>query len=151
MNHWQRRSAIAAAESKGVEVTIPAYPGWAFTIRRRCQWNADYQRAIARLSVRSDLAELIERQRAFPDLVMSVADRELDAAMMREAFAEGCMIGWRGVTGPDDKPFPFTLGNAVTLLEAFPDIYAELATAAVDASRFAPVALVLKTAAARGN
>ncbi len=150
-NHWQRRAEIAAAETSGVIVECATYLGWKFHVLRRCQWNHAYHSAVARISVRSEVAALLERQRANPDAPLSAADRATDAAMMREAFAEGCLAGWTGVTDENDKPLDFSLANVARVLEVFPDIFAELTAASADASRFAPPAAAAKAAVVRGN
>lgn len=151
MNHWQRRAIIAKAEADGVEVEPVNYPGWKFRVRRRCQWNADYQAAIVRIAARPEVAEVLERQRLNPDAPMSDADKAIDAAMMREAFAAGCLTDWSGVVDEKDKALSFTLPAAVRVLEAFPDIFAELQRAADDAARFVPKSETAKAKAVAGN
>lgn len=151
MNHWQRRAVIAKAEAEGVEVTVANYPGWKFRVRRRCQWNPAYQAAIVRIGSRPDVAAVLERQRANPEAPMSEADKRVDALILAESFAEGCVAGWHGVTDEHDNPMPCTTPNAVRLLEAFPDIAAELQAVASDPARFAPITATAKAAAVSGN
>jgi hypothetical protein len=151
MNPWQRREYSERLETGGISVSVPGYPEWAFTVRRRCAWNADYQRAVVRCSARPEAAELMAWQRENPGTAMPDKLAAIDAAMMREAFAEGCLIDWT-VTGPDGKPFPPTLGNALLLFEKFPDIFVELSTAAGEAGRFAaPLPIAKKAKATAGN
>jgi hypothetical protein len=155
-NHWEKRKAVAGMEARGVVVEVPAYPGWKFTVRRRCNWNADYVRALARVGARPEIGAIMAKQRENADYELTPAERETDAAMIREAFAEGCISSWEGVTAPDGSPMDPAPHNAAKVLEHFPDIFEALRQTADDASRFVPpatlaVANALKAKAARGN
>lgn len=149
-DYWNRRRAAANAEANGITVTVPAYPGWSFKIGRMAAWCPDYNRAMARISARGEESAYLERFRT-PGYIQTDADAALDARMAREAFAEGVMKDWTGVTGPDGKPMPFNAANAANLLEAFPDIFTELKTAAQDSARFEMVPTSAKKKAAAGN
>jgi hypothetical protein len=150
-NHWEKRKAVAGMEARGVVVEVPAYPGWKFTVRRRCNWNADYVCALARVGARPEIGAIMAKQRDNPDYELTVAERELDAAMIREAFAEGCVPSWEGGEGPDGGPFPHSVSNAAKVLEHFPDIFEALRQVADDPAKFVPLAPAGKAKAARGN
>lgn len=147
-NPWQRRQAIAANENAGVRVTPAAYPEWSFLVRRRCSWNADYQRALARIAARPDVAAAAARSREGKP---EPGDDALDTAAAREAFAEGCIAGWQGVTDEKGKALPFGVANAAKVLAAFPDIFAELNAVSLDASKFAAPSADAKAEAIEGN
>lgn len=150
-NHWEKRKAAAGMEARGVVVEVPAYPGWKFTVRRRCNWNADYVRALARVGARPEIAAIMAKQRDNPDYEMSPAERETDAAMIREAFAEGCVAGLAGVTDAEGADMPYSPANAAKVLEHFPDIFEALRQVADDPARFVPPAVKEKAKATRGN
>jgi hypothetical protein len=151
MNPWQRRDIAERLETEGAAVTLPDYPDWVFRVRRRCAWNADYQRAIVRASASPDAAKLLAWQRDNPGEPLPADLAAIDVRMMREAFAEGCVAGWSGVTDRDGDEMECTPENAAALLEHFPDIFAALNEAAGDASRFRPIDAKAMADAAAGN
>lgn len=149
MNPWKDREARNNLERGGVAVESKAVPGWSFRVRRLCDWNQPYHSALARMLLEPSGKALVERQKE-PDYVADAEDNTLNQRIMVRAFVEGCLADWRGVTDPDGKEWPFNVRNAVTLLEAFPDVYAELSTAAREESRFRP-APAKREDAVRGN
>lgn len=150
-DYWNKRTAAAVLEDRGVPVVVSGYEDWTFCVRRRCGWNEHYQRAIARMAARPEIAAILARQAAEPGHVFTAEESATDAAMTREAFAEGCVAKWDGVTGPDGKPMPFNVTNASHVLEHFPDVYEALRKVADDPVKFAPKPEKAKAKAASGN
>jgi len=146
MNPWQRKER----EKLGVEVVVSEFPDWLFRVRAENAWNTGYHRAIARLTLRKDVRELLERQEA-EDYVPTAADDELDKSVIQQAFAEGCVAGWSGVTGADGEPLEFSTANVVKVLETFPEIFHALRRVARDASQFAEPTETEKAKALSGN
>lgn len=136
MNFWAQRTKAALLETRGHTVTLPQYPGWSFTVRRMCDWNADYQRAQIRIWQQPDVAKILAKLRADPGYVLSAAERAADAATTREAFADGCLAGWSGVTDAKGKPMPCEGAHKLALLAHFPDLFAALVKAASKGENF---------------
>lgn len=152
-NYWKQRELAAVVESRGLDVIVPGYPEWTFRVRRLCDWNMDYQRALARVSMLPTFAALVAKLRADPNYAanMSEADRDADESMTSIAFADGCLAEWEGVTDCDGKPLSFSAAAAADLLMHFPDIRAHLIKAASDPANFQPMPEAEKAKRARGN
>lgn len=150
MNYWDKRAAEAEIESEGVKITVAEFPGWEFRIGRECPWNQDYYRALTRLAQQPIYAGLIERS-SKPGYVAAPGDAELDAALERDAFAEGVLRGWTGVTDRKGKPLPFTPKNARELLAHFAPIFTALRREARNPSRFEAKPENVKAKAIEGN
>ena len=146
MNPWQRKER----EKLGVEVVVSEFPDWLFRVRAENAWNEGYHRAIARLAMRKDVRDLLERQEA-EDYVPTAADEALDKSVLRQAFAEGCLAGWSGVTGADGDPLEFSTANVIKVLETFPEIFNTLRLVARDASKFGEPTETEKAKATSGN
>lgn len=151
---WERRREQAAKEAEGVVVTPSLYPFMQIRVRRLCDWNADFARALVRVAKlpkhRAQSARIAAAMNK-PGYVTTDEDRAWQLALEREAFAEGCMIDWRGVPDDDGNELPFTLENAQRLIDTFPEVYVELRAAATDASRFEPMTDAQKVDAALKN
>ena len=63
-------------------------------------------------------------------------DTELANELMREAFAETIVLGWKGVKGKDNKEIKWSVAQARKMLKELPDLFAELRDAAGQASNF---------------
>jgi hypothetical protein len=60
-------------------------------------------------------------------------DEKTAEKLMREAYAEGVVLGWGSVkhgegrmTGPDDEALDFTVENVVRVFTDLPDLFADL-------------------------
>lgn len=51
----------------------------------------------------------------------AIPSDKMNAALIR-LLAEGAIIGWEGVTGPDGLPLHFSAEAAVEVLELFPEV-----------------------------
>lgn len=63
-------------------------------------------------------------------------DDKVAAELNAEIFARTVIVGWEGVTGPDDQPLAFTHDNCKQLLIDLPDLFQDIQKAAQDASLF---------------
>ena len=150
MNYWEKRDAHKRLENEGVEVRVTEYPDWTFRVRQLGAWNPHYQRAMVRVAQRPEARDLIEREQR-PGYVASVEDQRLTEDMTRDAFAEGCLASWQGVTDRNGQPLAFSPEAAAEFLEHFEDIYRALRAVAIDPTRFDPLSDAKKEALARGN
>lgn len=150
MNYWEKREAFKRLENEGVEVQVAEYPGWRFRVRQLGAWNPHYARALARVGQRPEAKALVERENR-AGYVATADDQQLNEDMMRDAFAEGCIAGWQGVTDRDGAPLPFTPAAAAELLEHFGDIHRALRGAAMNAANFDPLSEAEKARLAAGN
>lgn len=148
MNPWQKRAAVAELEENGVSVTLPDYPEWTFMVLPITPWARRYHRAVARASEQPEVAAYLKRT-VEPDYQTQDGDAALDRRILTDAFAEGALKSWSGVTDEAGKPMQYSLGNARRLLQHFPDIFDALNAAA----RRKPVAptVATKKATAKGN
>ncbi len=146
MNYWDR----AKREKDGVPFTVPSFPEWTFYVRRFGMWASHYHRAVARIAAKPENAERI-KARLEPGYERTKADTEHEEIMSREAFAEGCIAGWDGVTNEFDVDLVFSPERAAEVLAAFPEIYHELMKFSADAKNFEPPSTAEKEALALGN
>jgi hypothetical protein len=63
-------------------------------------------------------------------------DVELVTEIMKEAFAETIILDWKGITDRDGKKVAYSVAAAKKMLDALPDLYAELRDAAGAAANF---------------
>lgn len=63
-------------------------------------------------------------------------DEKVATEINADIFARTVVVGWEGVTGPDDKPLEFNYENCKQLLIDLPDLFADIQKAAQDASLF---------------
>lgn len=138
VNPWQRRAEVAKREG-GVWVTVAEYPGWRFKVGRDCPWNADHARAMARVMAKPTVRAYLSRV-AVAGYELTEEDREVDRRMVLEAFAEGLLVEWEGVTAEDGDAMVADVASKISLLEHFPDIYAALLKASRDPKNFEPSA-----------
>lgn len=53
-------------------------------------------------------------------------DNDIATKVLMEAFIEGCLLEWEGVTDRDGKELPLTKANAVQLFTDLPDLFNDL-------------------------
>lgn len=53
-------------------------------------------------------------------------DSETAEQIMIEAYAEGVVIGWKNVKGPDGKDIPFSVQNCVKLFTDLPELFKDV-------------------------
>lgn len=151
MNYWLMRDERKAVEENGLPVKVKAYPDWTFHVRQAGTWSKHFQRAIARLTLSNrKIREYLERAQK-PDYVPTEADRLLDEQMQRDAFAEGCLVGWEGVTDRDGEPLKHNAKNARMLLEQFDDIFKALVVFAENPANFPETSTAYVAELAAGN
>lgn len=146
MNYWER----AKREKEGVAHVVPSFPEWTFYVRRCSDWAPDFQRAIARIQAQPDYVERLKR-RAEPGYVQTDEDDKAQERDIMAAFGEGCIARWEGVTDGDGVPLAFTKGNALHVLETFPEIYSALMIFARTPKNFEPLGDAIKDTLASGN
>lgn len=147
---WALRNIEAQNEAKGKWVRAARDPSWRFLVARLCDWNADYQRAIVRISQQPAVVAYLERSKA-KGYELTDDDRALDKLMQVMAFGEGCIRGWEGVTGPDGASLEFTPENVTAVLSHFPDILAQLRTFASIAANYQAPSEAVQGELALGN
>lgn len=69
-------------------------------------------------------------------LASNTLSNEVAEKVLHRVFAETVVIGWEGVTGPDNQPLPFSIENAIKLFADLPDLFAVIRDTASDASIF---------------
>lgn len=135
-NPWIDEKERVAIESDGVWVEWRY--GWRFKVRRKGEWNREFQAVGARLAARADYKSLLKRSSG-KDYVPSDADISLVRMMKIEAFVEGCLVEWENVIDPNGNVLPFNVKAAKLLLRHFRDLFTFLDNFAEDAENFAPV------------
>jgi hypothetical protein len=63
-------------------------------------------------------------------------DNELGNSLLIEAFAEGVLLGWKGVKGKDGKDLKFSGPAAIKLLTDLPELFTELRDVASDMANY---------------
>lgn len=96
-----------------------------FTICRAGGANANYYKALQRLSQP-------HRQAIRNEMI----DPEVQARIIREAFAEAVVIGWEGVTDENEQPLPYSKENAIKLFNDLPDLFAQIQGWATNMANF---------------
>lgn len=86
-----------------------------FTVARAGGANKAFTRKLKRLTQ--------PYRRAIQNNTM---DDKVAEAVLMKAFVDTCLLGWEGVTGSDGEPLEFNRENAMMLLEALPELWAEL-------------------------
>lgn len=61
---------------------------------------------------------------------------DIAETVMKNVIIDAILLGWDGVTGPDNKPLPFTRENAKKLLDDLPDLLTTIRDCALDATVF---------------
>lgn len=67
---------------------------------------------------------------------MGMLPEEVIRPIVRKAFCETVLKGWRNVFDENEKPFPYSQQNALKLMEDLPDVYEILQQEAMDISNF---------------
>lgn len=138
MNLWESRAAQAANEESGITVRVDQYPGVSFVVRPLCDWNPHLQRAQVALAQRPEVQAYMARFK-LPGYVPTEDDKKLDADMVRDAFADGCIVSFEGFPAKSGKgKMAYSKENARLILAHFPDIYAALKRTASDLRNYAP-------------
>lgn len=63
-------------------------------------------------------------------------DDEVANKLLIEAFAEGVILGWEKVKGPDGKELKFSRENVIKLFTDLPDLFADVREQAMKVSNF---------------
>jgi hypothetical protein len=96
-----------------------------FRIARAGGRNVRYQKRLEAL--------LRPHRRALQTETMS---EEVAREVTIQAFSETVILGWDGVTGPDEQPLPFSVDNCKRLLSDLPDLFNEIRRFAENSSLF---------------
>lgn len=99
----------AEKEKNGVEVDFGSFK---FTVGRAGPTNPRYVKALE--------SRTRPHKRA---IETGTIDQELAKQIDREAFVEGCMIGWEGITDEHNNVIPFSYDAAVKLFTDLPDLF----------------------------
>lgn len=150
MNYWEKRDAFKRLENDGVKIQIEEYPGWYFHVRQSSPWNPHFQRAMVRVAQRREAQDLVAREKA-PGYAATAADQALNEDLTRDAFAEGCIAGWEGVTDREGKPLTYSPAAAAEFLEHFADVYRALLKVASNPAMYAPRTAEQNAKDAAGN
>ena len=107
---------------EGIDVEFPN--GAKITIHRAGGANKKYAQVLRRLS--KPYKWQIDRQSI---------DEETSSRILREAYAEAVIIGWRGVTH-DGEEVPFSKANVILFLQSYPTIFDKIQDVATEAANF---------------
>lgn len=123
MSTYSKFATDVDLEKNGI--TLDLGSAGKFVIARAGGSNERFKRAIQRAS------------RPFRRAIANETMEEKQAdEIAAKAFAQTVVLDWSGVTGPDGKPLPFSVENAVKLFTDLPDLFAEIRRAAADGSLF---------------
>ena len=83
------------------------------------------------------LKALAEKYEPVRDLSeRGLLSQEENDNLILEAFVEGCVVSWSGVTDRQGKKIPFNKKNAIKLLSDLPHLYADLKKQSVKFENF---------------
>lgn len=96
-----------------------------FRVLRRGPSNQRYTKALERES--APYRRLLE---------LGTLDAKIQERVMRRVFCSSVLLSWSYVQTKDEKDIPFTVENAIKLMEQLPDLYYDLVAQADKASSF---------------
>ncbi len=124
MNIFDMYETDAELETKGIDYDM-AKAG-IFVLARAGGANLAYAKAI----------ELKTRPYRNRSGGLKKIDDDVAAGLLRDAFAETVILGWRGVKGRDGKELKWSKEAAVKLMEDLPELYKELSEEAGDMANY---------------
>lgn len=142
-NPWAEQDERLAREADGVDFEWKH--GFVLSLRRISGWNKSWAEASARLSRRPDVKSFLTRT-APKEYVYTERDRAFWQGIEMAQFAEGCVVGWRGVLDRNGKPMTFTPKNILEVFGHFPDLYFAARAFAADEANYDPEPVDLETA-----
>lgn len=135
LNPWAAQRERMALEEAGK--TVEWQYGWKFKIRRKGQWNKDFQGAGTLAFKRADFIAFRTRTSG-RGYVQTEADTAYWRKIQMEIFIDGCLVGWENVVDQDGTPMQFTKANCMKVFGCFRDLYAFLNAATEDEATFEP-------------
>lgn len=108
----------------GQGVTLE-YPGFSITIHRAGGSNKKFANILS--AKMKPYRHQLDR---------GIMDDEISARILREAYAEGVVVGWNNVKDAEGKEMPFSKENVIKLFTDLPDLFADVRTQAENVSLF---------------
>lgn len=108
----------------GAGVTLE-YPGFSITIHRAGGSNKKFANILS--AKMKPYRHQLDR---------GIMDDEISARILREAYAEGVVVGWNNVKDAEGKDMPFSKENVIKLFTDLPDLFADVRTQAENVSLF---------------
>lgn len=101
------------------------YPGFSITIHRAGGSNKRFANILS------------AKMKPFRhQLDRGIMDDDVSARILREAYAEGVVVGWQDVKDADGNDMPFSKENVVKLFTDLPDLFADVRSQAENVSLF---------------
>lgn len=108
----------------GAGVTLE-YPGFSITIHRAGGSNKKFANILS--AKMKPYRHQLDR---------GIMDDEISARILREAYAEGVVVGWNNVKDAEGKEMQFSKENVIKLFTDLPDLFADVRTQAENVSLF---------------